>query len=249
MDKITLPASDFALTATALSFLQDSWAYLENIAKIAGDNVLISGGAVSSGVAASGIIYLNGSLMPFKGGTVQDNVRIVETTETITVDTGTRDQVTYYAEFGTSTDDDLNVAWDDITQIPSIKTILSSYFKTVDITEVEDVSGNDITYTVYSGKATISNNVVNLQLEMYIKGAYTDSCFEFKLPELELGSNSEGGRVSCSIKSSGIDNYDAGLGACAYIEKVDDDYIFKIDTTEESGGLYSLLHIWGSIPY
>jgi len=120
MDKLRLPDSDFALTTDALAFMQGAYKYLENIALMGGTDYMLTGGEESNGTAAPGIVVLNGEVMPFKGGTVQQNIRVVTVTDDITVGVGQRQQVTKYAEFGTSTDPADNYVWADLQKTPRV---------------------------------------------------------------------------------------------------------------------------------
>ncbi len=132
MNKLTLGEKNFALTTTALAFMQTAYAMLEKLTAIAGDNIIISGCEVTDTSAASGYMILNGILMPFSGGTITENVKIVTTTETVTVGTGTYVKTSYNAEFGTSVNDDENVSWADIVSINSITDLMTRLY------EVED---------------------------------------------------------------------------------------------------------------
>ncbi len=125
MDKLTLGGKNFALTTTALAFMQTAYAMLEKLTAIAGDNIIISGCEVTDTSAASGYMVLNGILMPFSGGTITENVKIVTTTETVTVNTGTYVKTSYSAEFGTSVTESENVAWADIVSINSITDLMT----------------------------------------------------------------------------------------------------------------------------
>lgn len=115
MNKLTLSgATDFALTTDALAFMQEAYASLERLAGLGGDNYILSGCVVTGTSVSSGWMVLKGQLIYFTGGTIQTNVRIVETIQSITVDIAAREQKTYHAEFGTSSNPALNVAWTSI---------------------------------------------------------------------------------------------------------------------------------------
>lgn len=126
MDKINLSGqTDFALTTDALAFMQSAYEALEKLGALGGDNYIVSGCSVSGSTATSGWMVLKGKLMPFQGGSIQTNVRIIEETNTVDVDVASRQQTTYRAEFGTSSDSSKNVAWDDIKRPPKIVDIFS----------------------------------------------------------------------------------------------------------------------------
>jgi hypothetical protein len=120
MNKLTLSGvQDFALTTDALAFMQSAYETFEQLAKLGGDNYIVSGCTVTGSSVSSGYMVLKGKLVYFTGGTIQPNVRIVETVSTVTVDVASRDQTTYYAEFGTSADTTKNVAWEEIESYPA----------------------------------------------------------------------------------------------------------------------------------
>lgn len=102
---------DFPLTTNALKFIQEAYGDFEQLVKLGGDNYILSGCAVTGSAAASGWVVINGLLMPFLGGSIQTNVRVVTTIVEVSVGRGTRDQTSYHAEFGTSTNPAENVPW------------------------------------------------------------------------------------------------------------------------------------------
>lgn len=115
MDKLNLSGqTDFALTTDALAFMQSAYGALEKLGAMGGENFIVSGCTVSGSTATSGWMFLKGKLMPFQGGSIQTNVRIIEETNTITVDVASREQTTLRAEFGTSSDSTKNVEWSSI---------------------------------------------------------------------------------------------------------------------------------------
>jgi hypothetical protein len=116
---------DFPLTTEALKFMQDSYAILEKLNGLGGDNYILSGCEVIGSSVSNGFMCLKGVVMPFIAGSIQTNVRIIKTVETITVGTGSREQTSYRAEFGTSTNPDENVAWASISRLIGISSLAS----------------------------------------------------------------------------------------------------------------------------
>lgn len=126
MDKITLQGqTDFALTTDALAFMQSAYSLLEKLTAVVGDNFILSGCTESGGAVTSGFMVLKGILMPFSAGSIQTNVRIIEEVNTINVDVASREQTTYRAEFGTSSDPAQNVAWADIKRFDNIFALMT----------------------------------------------------------------------------------------------------------------------------
>ena len=126
MNKLNLENKrDFALTTDALAFMQNAYEAFEKFGYLGGDNYIVSGCVLTGSSMSSGYMFLKGRLMPFNGGTIASNVQIIATTQTITVDTGTREQTTYRAEFGPSATPENNVPWSEIKKLDSIKDIMT----------------------------------------------------------------------------------------------------------------------------
>ena len=140
---------NFPLTTDALKFMQDAYASLEQLALLAGYTAILSGCTITGSSASDGVVIIGGRLMPFRGGTIQTNVRVVTNVATITVGTGTREQTTYHAEFGTSTNPADNVAWSTLaaSRLPTIAelstkaNILSLAVDSLNANKVDKVSG------------------------------------------------------------------------------------------------------------
>ncbi len=116
MDKLTLDNTrDFPLTTNSLAFMQAAYAIFEQLGNLGGDNFIVSGCEVTGSSAAPGYMFLKGQLMPFLGGTITTNVQIVKVTTDVNVDAGVRQQISFRAQFGTSSNSDENVAWASIT--------------------------------------------------------------------------------------------------------------------------------------
>lgn len=122
MNKLALQGvQDFALTTDALAFMQSAFESFEQLGNLGGESIIVSGCVVTGSSVSSGWMFIKGKLMPFIGGSIQTNVRIVETVQTVNVDVASRQQTTYYAEFGTSSDPLKNVAWSNITRFKNLK--------------------------------------------------------------------------------------------------------------------------------
>lgn len=141
---------NFPLTTDALKFMQDAYASLEQLALLAGYTAILSGCTITGHSASDGVVIIGGRLMPFRGGTIQTNVRVVTNVATITVGTGVREQTTYHAEFGTSTNPADNVAWSTLaaSRLPTIAelstkaNILTSAVDYLNANKVDKVAGN-----------------------------------------------------------------------------------------------------------
>lgn len=172
MDKITLQdRRDFPLTTNSLAFMQAAYAALEKLGYIGGDNYIVSGCTVTGSSAAPGYVFLKGILMPFIGGSITTTVQIVKVTSQINVDAGVREQTSYRAEFGVSSDPANNVAWADIVRTDTIISLMSQMSalnnRLTDtesdiLVNAQDIQGNTDEIT------TLRNSVNNLEEVVYV---------------------------------------------------------------------------------
>lgn len=102
---------DFPLSTNALKFIQEAYSQLEQLTKVVGDNYILSGCTVTGSSASSGWVVIGGKLMPFVSNTIQTTVRVVSDTQIKTVGSGTREETTVWAEFGTSANPAENIPW------------------------------------------------------------------------------------------------------------------------------------------
>jgi hypothetical protein len=115
MNNILLEAKrDFPFTTNVLKFMQAAFSNLEKLALLGGDNYIVEGCVVTGTDVSSGWVVLNGLLMPFTAGTKQSTIKIVKTETEVTVDLGTRTEITYHAEFGTTATPGYQFDWDDV---------------------------------------------------------------------------------------------------------------------------------------
>lgn len=124
MDKLTLDNTrDFPMTTNTLAFMQAAYAIFERFGYIGGDNFIVSGCEVTDTSAAPGYMFLKGKLMPFLGGTIPTHgyVQIVTVVTDVAVDAGVRQQTSYRAEFGQSSNSSENVAWASIAKQKSLQ--------------------------------------------------------------------------------------------------------------------------------
>ena len=94
----------FPFDTQTLDFMQQSYALFNQLGYIAGDKAIITGCVQQSGRQISdGVVFINGELLPFRGGTMQPTVIIVEEVTNMTYQDGTTHPVekVRYATFGT----------------------------------------------------------------------------------------------------------------------------------------------------
>jgi hypothetical protein len=124
MDKLTLDNTrDLPMTTNTLAFMQAAYAIFEQLGNMGGDNIIVSGCVVTGSSVSAGYMFLKGKLLPFIGGTIQTNVKIVTVVTDVAVDAGVRQQTSYRAEFGTSANAEENVGWSSIVRIETNKSL------------------------------------------------------------------------------------------------------------------------------
>lgn len=85
-----------------LDDIQNGILQVEQITKILGSLVILSGCVVAGSNAGNGIVSINGEVLPFVGGAITDKVVIIQTTQPISYEDGVArpSQITRYATFG-----------------------------------------------------------------------------------------------------------------------------------------------------
>ncbi|MDR2806269.1 MAG: hypothetical protein LBB85_11675 [Dysgonamonadaceae bacterium] len=78
------PTRNFPLSTEALDFIQEQIFLVAEYAKSAGGNFILSGCAQNGSNISAGTVIVDGEILPFKAGTIQSHVRIVEESEGIT---------------------------------------------------------------------------------------------------------------------------------------------------------------------
>jgi hypothetical protein len=123
MNKINFNQSvGFPLETEILDEMQKAWTVLNALGAIAGNLTIISGCSVAGVTAGNGVVYIDGEVLAFQGGIVQDHVIIVENIQSREFeDTNSREVIfTRYATFGTATPQWL---WTDFKRPIETKTL------------------------------------------------------------------------------------------------------------------------------
>lgn len=179
MNKLLLEAQrDFWFSTDALNFMQEAFAGVEKLAGVLGDNYVVSGCTVTGASASPGVIVLNGRIMPFLGGTVSEFVKITETEVIKANGALSRKETTVVAEFGTSTNPVLQVAWASIKKPVETTTtlgIMDSGINTYDLKTITTRIGGAIATTMVE----VSNIQVSSASFYTLTPVYT--LFPFKL--------------------------------------------------------------------
>ena len=95
----------FPLETEILDSMQTAYGILNALGAISGNFSIISGCVTTGTTVANGVVYINGEVLEFRGGTVQTNVKIVEETQALEFEDGNTNNVIYtrYVTFGTAT--------------------------------------------------------------------------------------------------------------------------------------------------
>ncbi|MFL0089889.1 hypothetical protein R8G64_13100 [Tenacibaculum maritimum] len=114
----------FPLTTNILNHLQNAASIFQTFGELAGDFIIISGCENIGSQVTDGVVYFNGEIFPFKGGSKLSKVRIIEINETKNFQDGTTKAVVFkrHVEFGTATVDFL---WSNFKKIDPLKSLMS----------------------------------------------------------------------------------------------------------------------------
>lgn len=136
MNKLNFNQSvGFPLETEILDEMQKAWTVLNALGAIAGNFTIISGCVVTNATATSGVVYINGEVLEFRGGIVQDNVIIVEIPQLREFEDNNSHDVIYtrYATFGTAA---AQWPWADFERGMETKEIPAALYQKEDKTTV-----------------------------------------------------------------------------------------------------------------
>jgi hypothetical protein len=136
------PSNNFPLSTEGLDFIQNQILLAANaVGGIAGGNYILTGCVVTGTTAASGIMVINGEVLPFTGGTVQSTIRITEVAQDITAGsvTYTGAHTVRYVEFGSNVSNANTFNWADFTAIPTLKYFFDNYATTAQLNALADL--------------------------------------------------------------------------------------------------------------
>ena len=105
MNKINFnQTGGFPLSTNILEAMQSAYAIFNQLGNLAGNKAIISGCEQLGNTVADGVIFLNGEILPFKGGAIGSSVVIKEESESRVFEDGATKPVIYkkYATFGSS---------------------------------------------------------------------------------------------------------------------------------------------------
>lgn len=130
----------FPLSTNILDALQTAYSVFNALGEMAGNFAIISGCTVSGTAVSDGVVYINGEVITFKGGTLSPNVNIQQIIGNRIFEDGASKPVVYerFATFGTSTPAN-TFAWADFKRVfPT--TLIKGYLDDFEtrITTLED---------------------------------------------------------------------------------------------------------------
>ena len=105
MNKINFnQTGGFPLSTNILEAMQSAYAIFNQLGSLAGNKAIISGCEQLGNTVADGVIFLNGEILPFKGGTIGTSVIIKEESESRVFEDGATKPVIFkkYVTFGSS---------------------------------------------------------------------------------------------------------------------------------------------------
>ncbi len=100
MNTINYDKNNFPLATDVLAFLQASCQMLEKLTAFVGGNYILSGCEVMGSAVNPGHVVINGELMPFKGGTLQEYARVIAREENVTIQDGNYTTMRKEFQFG-----------------------------------------------------------------------------------------------------------------------------------------------------
>ena len=94
----------FPLSTNILDAMQSAYAIFNQLSSLAGNKAIISGCEQLGNTVADGVIFLNGEILPFKGGSIGTSIIIKEESESRVFEDGATKPVILkkYATFGSS---------------------------------------------------------------------------------------------------------------------------------------------------
>lgn len=105
MNKINFnQTGGFPLSTNILDAMQSAYAIFNQLGSLAGNKAIISGCEQLGNTVADGVIFLNGEILPFKGGAIGSSIIIKEESESRIFEDGATKPVIFkkYATFGSS---------------------------------------------------------------------------------------------------------------------------------------------------
>ena len=111
----------FPLSTNILDAMQEAYSVFNGLGNIAGNKAIINGCIGIGNNITDGVIFLNGEILPFKGGSLRSTIIIKEDVENRIFEDGATKSVIFkrYATFGSSTPDK-TFQWADFKRIDNL---------------------------------------------------------------------------------------------------------------------------------
>ena len=177
----------FRLSTNIMSAVQAAYSLFNSLGWIGGNFTIISGCVVNGTAVSDGVVFINGEVLPFKGGTASTNVIIRETVTNYPFQNGTVKPVHYerFVQFGTSTPE-TTFPWADFKRLFATKDIQA--FKDNHNTRITNLEGKqafavgmiirfDQPLTVPAPAGWIDWNPVDEQGRAWVARSESDSDF------------------------------------------------------------------------
>ncbi len=124
----------FPLDTNVLGFMQNSYHLLSVFGELAGNLSILKGCQQTGSVVSDGVVYINGEVLPFKGGVKGDKVVVKTDKNSLQFENGENYEVeeVRYAAFGISS---TCFKWNDFNRIDNLQIISASLAKKVEISK------------------------------------------------------------------------------------------------------------------
>lgn len=111
----------FPLDTDIMGAMQTAYSLFNSLGNLAGNKAIISGCTVAGSSVSDGVVFIDGEVLPFKGGPESTNVFIKEETENRIFEDGSNKPVIIkrYATFGSSTPDK-TYQWADFVRVENL---------------------------------------------------------------------------------------------------------------------------------
>ena len=112
----------FPLETDTLNNMQVAYSLFNALGEISGNKTIVTGCEEVAGVVSNGVVYLNGELLEFRGGSIQTHVRLIEIPTSKEFEDGSFKEVFYerYVTFSSGPDE---IPWNEFTRLISISEI------------------------------------------------------------------------------------------------------------------------------
>lgn len=220
----------FPLSTNILNELQKAYTVFNSLGNIVGDLTIISGCEVTGGNVANGVVFINGEVLEFQGGSIQTKVIIKEDVEELIFEDGNSKPVikTRYAKFGTGV---VFYTWADFkrgTKTGELPAIIESFTERLDALELRasipidmialwgrpanEIPAGWEEYALLTGKMPIGFDAANGDFDVVLKtgGSKTHTLTVAEMPshshEMKYGSAGTDANNQVKRDSDG-DNY------------------------------------------